>query len=199
MKPFYRLCHSILYVFLKFYCRLKTYGVENVPKEGGVIIASNHIGAGDPPFVGGGINRESYFLAKKELFKNFLLGALIKNLNAIPVDRSILDQRALEQAERALKSGKALILFPEGTRSKTGEIGKGKPGVGLLARRMVVPVVPAHIENSRGFMKLPFSGRRLIIKYGPALDAKWIESLPDNKEGYRKIAEELMIRIRALA
>ncbi|OGC89599.1 MAG: hypothetical protein A2W25_14495 [candidate division Zixibacteria bacterium RBG_16_53_22] len=177
---------------------MKTYGVENVPAKGGVIIASNHVAGGDPPFIGGGIKRESYFLAKKELFRNFFLRTLIESLNAIPVDRSVLDQRAIEAAERALRNGKALILFPEGTRSKTGEIGKGKPGIGLLARRAVVPIVPAYIQNSGAFLKLPFTGRRLIISYGCPIDSAWIASVPDSKEGYRQIAEEVMTHIRAL-
>jgi 1-acyl-sn-glycerol-3-phosphate acyltransferase len=178
---------------------MKTIGVENVPREGGAIIASNHIAGGDPPFIGGGINRESYFLAKKELFKHFFLRTLIRNLNAIPVDRSLLDQRAIEAAEGALRSGKVLILFPEGTRSKTGEIGKGKPGIGLLARKALVPIIPAYIKNSKGFLKLPFTRRRLTIKYGGCIEAAWIESLPENKEGYRLIAEEVMSRVKALA
>ncbi len=198
MKPFYRICHIILRIFLKTYCRMKTYGVENVPGSGGVIIASNHIGGGDPPFVGTGIKRESYFLAKKELFKNIFLRTLIKNLNAIPVDRSTLDQRAMEMAQKALDSGKVLILFPEGTRSRTGAIGKGKPGIGLMAKRAKVPIVPAHISNSRSFFKLPFTGRRLIIKYGSPVKTEWLETVPDTKEGYRLIAEEVMKRIKAL-
>lgn len=198
MRIFYRICHTALFIFLKVYCRMKTFGLDNVPQKGGVIIASNHIAGGDPPFIGGGIKRESYFLAKKELFENFFLRNLIGNLNSIPVDRSVLDQRAIEAAEKALKNGNVLILFPEGTRSKTGELGKGKPGIGLLARRAVVPIVPAYIQNSKGFLRLPFTGRRLLIKYGSPIDAAWIGSIPDTKDGYRRIAEEVMTRIKAL-
>ena len=198
MRIYYRICHTALFIFLKVYCKMKTSGVGNVPRKGGVIIASNHIAGGDPPFVGGGIKRESYFLAKKELFKNFFLRNLIGSLNSIPVDRSVLDQRAIDAAERALRNGNVLILFPEGTRSRTGELGKGKPGIGLLARRVVVPIVPAYIRNSKGFLRLPFTGRRLLIEYGSPIEAAWIASVPDTKDGYRQIAEEVMRRIRAL-
>jgi 1-acyl-sn-glycerol-3-phosphate acyltransferase len=138
------------------------------------------------------------FLAKKELFKNPLLAVLLRNLNSIPVDRSILDQSAVQSAEKALRSGMGLVVFPEGTRSKTGRLGRGKPGVGLLARRILVPIVPAHIENSKGFLKLPISERRLIIRFGKPIPTSWIESMPDTKEGYRLIAEELMKRIAEL-
>jgi 1-acyl-sn-glycerol-3-phosphate acyltransferase len=104
----------------------------------------------------------------------------------------------MQAAEKALRAGNVLILFPEGTRSRTGNLGKGKPGVGLLARRAGVPIVPAHIENSRGFLKLPFSRRRLIIKYGSPLSVDWVASFPESKEGFRRMADELMGYIKAL-
>jgi 1-acyl-sn-glycerol-3-phosphate acyltransferase len=198
MKLLYRLCWLIIRGFLKFYCRLKVKGVENVPLESGVIIASNHIGAGDPPFIGSCIKRELYFLAKKELFENIFLRILIRNLNAVPVDRSILDKKAIAVTEEALGKGYGLILFPEGTRSPTDTLRRGKPGVGLLARKAMVPIVPAYIENSRGFLKLPFSGKRLKITFGAPISRKQIEEYPDSNEGYRAISEELMSRIGEL-
>jgi 1-acyl-sn-glycerol-3-phosphate acyltransferase len=198
MKPLYRFCWLILRLYMHLFCRLKIEGTENVPLSGAVIVAANHIAGADPPFIGSCINREFHYLAKKELFRNYLLRALISNLNAIPVNRSILDQGALRAAESALKGGSGLILFPEGTRSKSGELRKGKPGVGLLARRIMVLVVPAYIENSRGFASLLFRGRRLIVRFGEPLSAEHIGGFPDNKEGYRAITEEIMSRIARL-
>jgi 1-acyl-sn-glycerol-3-phosphate acyltransferase len=198
MKPFYRICWLILRFYMSVFCRLKIEGAKNVPRKGGVIIAANHIGAADPPFIGTCINREFHFLAKKELFKNFFLRTLIRNLNAIPVDRATLDQSALGGAEEALKRGYGLILFPEGTRSKSGELRKGKPGVGLLARRIMIPVVPAYIENSRGFATLVFKGKRLKVKFGEVLSSETIGAFPDDKDGYRAVTEEIMNRIGRL-
>jgi 1-acyl-sn-glycerol-3-phosphate acyltransferase len=199
MKPFYKLCWLILRVYLRLFCKLKIDGVENVPLTGAVIIAANHIGAADPPIVGTCVKRELYFLAKKELFKGIFMRTLISNLNSIPVNRSILDQRALQAAEDALRRGYGLILFPEGTRSRTGELRKGKPGVGLLARRVMVPIIPAYVENSRGFLTLVFKWKRLKVRFGEPLDINWIASFPDDKEGYRAITEQLMSRIARLS
>jgi 1-acyl-sn-glycerol-3-phosphate acyltransferase len=193
------MCWIILRLYLMICCKLRIHGLWNVPPQGGVIIASNHIGAGDPPFVGTCLNRELFYLAKKELFRNIFLRILIRNLNAIPVNRSILDQKALQASKEALQRGYGLILFPEGTRSRSGELRKGKPGVGLLARKALVPVVPAYIENSRGFAGLLFSNRRLEVTFGEPISREWIESLPENNSGYRAIAEEVMARIQNLS
>lgn len=198
MKPLYRICWLILRVYMRVFCKLKIEGVENVPKQGGVIVASNHIGAADPPFIGTCVNREFHFLAKKELFRNFFLRTLITNLNSIPVDRAVLDQRALRTAEEALKKGYGLILFPEGTRSRSGELAKGKPGVGLLARRALVPIIPASIENSKGFATLFLSSRRLRVRFGEPLGIDLLASYPDDNDGYRAITEVVMARIRQL-
>jgi 1-acyl-sn-glycerol-3-phosphate acyltransferase len=198
VKPFYRICWIIVRSFLVLYCRLRTKGKENIPSKGSFIIASNHIAAGDPPFVGSSLEREVYFLAKRELFQNPLLRTLITNLNAIPVNRGIFDRNALVRSEEILRKGFGLILFPEGTRSRTGEPGRGKPGIGMLARHAMVPVVPAYIENSKRFLRLPFTGKRLVISYGKPLTPEWLSRTSDDKNGYRAIVAEVMERIRLL-
>ncbi len=198
MKPLYRAVWIILRIYLKIFCRLKVIGEKNMPLTGGVILASNHIAAGDPPFLGTSARRMFFFMAKKELFKNFFLRTLITALNSIPINRGIFDHQALERSEKVLRDGYGLILFPEGTRSKTGELGKGKPGVGMLARKALVPVVPAYIQNSRGFYKLLFNGRRLIVRFGSPITPEWLASQSDHKDGYRAISAEFMRRIAIL-
>ncbi len=198
MKPFYGICWIIIRTFLVLYCRLRINGKENIPSEGGVIIASNHIAAGDPPFVGSSLGREVYFLAKRELFKNPILRTLIKNLNAIPVNRGVFDRNALVRSEEILQKGFGLILFPEGTRSKTGELGRGKPGIGMLARHAMVSIVPAYIENSNRFLRLPFTGKRLVISFGKPLTPEWLSETSNDKDGYKAIVAEVMERIRLL-
>jgi len=198
MKLLYKACWLIIRVYLRLFCKLQIEGVDNVPLKGAVIIAANHIAAGDPPFIGACVKRECYFLAKRELFQNYFLGKLLSKINSIPVKRGVLDRTALNTAEEALRNGKGLILFPEGTRSRSGVIGKGKPGVGLLARQILVPIVPAYIENSRGFLTLVFKLKRLKVRFGEPLTTDWVASFPDDKEGYRAIARELMDRIRRL-
>ncbi len=198
MKPLYRICWVIIRSFLVLYCRLRTEGKDNIPSEGGFIIASNHIAAADPPFLGSSLDREVYYLAKRELFRNPLLGTLIKNVNAIPVNRGIFDRSALARSEEILQKGVGLVLFPEGTRSKTGELGRGKPGIGMLARHAMVPVVPTYIQNSRHFLRLPFTGKRLLISFGRALTPEWLSTTSNDKDGYRTIVKEVMERIRLL-
>jgi 1-acyl-sn-glycerol-3-phosphate acyltransferase len=198
VKLFYRLCWLLVRIFLAVYCRLRTSGMENIPEEGGFILASNHIAAGDPPFLGAAIGREMYFLAKKELFKNPMLGLLIRNLNAIPVDRGVFDRRALSLSLQKLRGGFGLILFPEGTRSKTGKLGRGKPGIGMLALEAGVPIVPARIENSRKFLRLPFSGKRLIMRFGSPIPPGFLARFENSKEGYRALVQEVMDRIGLL-
>lgn len=189
---------TLLRVFLRLYCRIKIVGAANVPRQGGIILASNHIGAGDPFFVGTCVRREFKFMAKQELFRNFFVGNLIERLNAFPVNRGILDPKALQTAYDTLHVGYGLILFPEGTRSKTGELRKGKPGVGLLARRVMVPIVPAYIENSRGFWGIPFSLRRMKVIFGEPIPSARVEGFPDTNDGYRALSEELMLKIGEL-
>ena len=198
MNLYYRIVWNILQVFMVVYCRRKVKGAENIPVSGGVIFASNHIAGGDPPFIGSAINREVYFLAKKELFKNVFLRLLISSLNSIPVNRGVFDRSALVTVETILKKGYGLILFPEGTRSKTGELGKGKPGIGMMARTVMVPIVPVYIENSMGFLSIPFSRRRLKVSFGKPLTPDILAGYPDDKEGYRAIVAEVMQRIGQL-
>ena len=198
MSPFYRLCWILIRGFMILFCRLKIVGIDNVPKTGGIILASNHIAAVDPPFLGSAINRKLFYMAKKELFGNFILGPLIKRVNAIPVDRGVFDRNALQKSKEILNNGDGLIMFPEGTRSKTGNLGKAKPGIGILARSVMVPIVPAYIHNSTNLYKLIITGRRLIIGFGEPIGTEWIKRVNDDKDGYRAIAAEVMARIRRL-
>jgi 1-acyl-sn-glycerol-3-phosphate acyltransferase len=180
------------------FCRLRIVGIENVPKTGAMILASNHISAVDPPFLGSTLNRPLFYMAKKELFRNFILGPLIKRLNTVPVDRGVFDRNALQRSLQILKGGDGLIMFPEGTRSRSGKLGKGKPGIGMLAKSASVPIVPAYIHNSKIFHKLLITGRRLIIGFGEPIGVEWIRSVKDEKEGYRRITAEVMERIGKL-
>lgn len=198
MKLFYKFVWYVVHYFMVVFCRLKVIGADNVPEEGGVILASNHISAIDPPLMGIAVRRTAYFMAKKELFKIFLVGFIIKNLNAIPVNRGVFDKSALKKSEEVLENGFALIMFPEGTRSRTGKLGKGKPGIGLLARLAVVPIVPIYIQNSQEFHKLFLTGRRLTIRYGKPISREWVKSVPDDKDGFRAIAGKVMERIAKL-
>jgi len=127
---------------------LKVYGVEHVPLSGGMLLASNHQSYLDPVLLGVQLPRPLSFFAKSELFENRYFGWLIRNLNAFPVRLGGGDVGAVKETIRRLQDGHALNLYPEGSRTETGEIGPMLPGIALVVRRAGVPVVPAVIDGS---------------------------------------------------
>ena len=198
MNFLYRFCWIVIRSFMVLFCRLKILGAENIPATGGMILASNHVSAVDPPFLGSSVKRPLYFMAKKELFSTFILGPMIKRLNAFPVNRAIFDKSAMKKSLEILKGGGALIMFPEGTRSKNGQLGKAKPGIGMLARSAMVPVLPAYIHNSGKSYFAFLTGRRLIIRFGEPIRESMLGRVPDDKNGFREIAGQVMERIASL-
>jgi 1-acyl-sn-glycerol-3-phosphate acyltransferase len=177
----------------------KVYGWEHVPPEGPCIIASNHINLIDPPFLGTAVHREVGFVAKQELFRFFPLRWLISSLNAMPLRRQGGDAAAVKMIMRKLEQGYAMVMFPEGTRSRTDDFLPPKPGVGMIARRMLVPVVPAYIEGTNRRLGDILSGRcRLLARFGPPVLPETLARYSDEKEGYQEISRLVMDRIIGL-
>lgn len=143
--------------------RCKVFGIENIPTSGGVIIAANHLSFWDPPLAATYVPRYVHFMAKEELFKIPLLGTVIKNLYAFPVKRGAADRSAIRNSIQLLKDDKCLGLFPEGTRSKNGTVGKAEPGVALIAIKAGVPVVPTAVIGTNKIFG-PFE-----VRYGKAM------------------------------
>jgi len=186
---------SIFRIIAAFIFRVKIIGRENIPEQGGFILASNHISYYDPPLVGCCIKREVYFFAKRELFGFKPFGWILREVNARPVNRAGVDRAAIESAVAILKSGNGLTVFPEGTRSKTKDFLPVKPGIGMIARQAEVPIVPAYIHGTNQLWNC-FTGRtRLSVSYGEPISAEWIRSQDMTKEGYLAIADEIMGRI----
>lgn len=175
-------------IFYPLY-RIKVIGKENIPKTGPVIICSNHISNLDPPVIGITSPREIHFMAKEELFERPMLNKLLTAINAFPVKRGIGDRNALRKGLHVLQDGKTLGLFPEGTRSKTGELGKPLAGVGFFALRSDAVVIPCAIKGSYK----PF--QRLTVIYGEPMN---MEQLRQNKTSAKVTAEEIMKSIQAL-
>lgn len=143
-------------------------GREHVPKSGGVIVASNHISFWDPPLVGTAAVRELHFLAKEELFRTPILGPLIRGYNAIPIRRGVADLSGLTKAMDVLRAGHALIMFPEGTRNRSGTLNAARPGVGMLAVSTDAQIVPTYIEGSHRPGKWMFRLGKLRVAFGPS-------------------------------
>ncbi|MGH8014912.1 MAG: lysophospholipid acyltransferase family protein [Candidatus Zixiibacteriota bacterium] len=188
---FFRIVATIVF-------RVKIKGAENIPREGGFILASNHISYYDPPLVGCCISREVYFFAKRELFRFKPFGAILLRVNARPVNRAGVDRAAIETAIEILKSGNGLTVFPEGTRSKTNEFLPVKPGIGMIARLGAAPIIPAYIHGTNQLWNCLIGRTRLSVSYGEPISREWVGSQPESKEGYLVIADEIMSRIKGL-
>ncbi len=190
---FLRLVERLLFGF-------RIYGAEKVPRTGGVIIASNHISYNDPPVVGSAVPRELHFLAKEELFRNPVFGALIRYYNAMPVRRATGDIAALKKAVRVLKEGKAMIMFPEGTRSLSGRFLKPKPGMGMIASRANAAVVPTYVSGTNDLRAALMRKRPLVVRFGePFRPAEIRSRCGGDRESYMAISTEAMRRIVELA
>ncbi|MCK4404796.1 MAG: 1-acyl-sn-glycerol-3-phosphate acyltransferase [candidate division Zixibacteria bacterium] len=198
MRTHYYIACLIIKLILKIFWRFKRIGAEHIPKSGGVIIASNHVAYVDPPFLGAVTPRELFYLAKAELFSNALFGWLIGKYNAIPVSRGAFDRRAITRAVELLKEGKALLLFPEGTRSRDGKFLEPKLGLGKIALEAGVPIVPAYIHNSGDLFTSFLRRKRLVIGFEAPIRRSFLERLPKDKEGYRSIGQEIMKKIGML-
>lgn len=124
------------------------YGRHHVPREGGVILAANHQSFLDPALIGIGLDREIDFMARATLFRNPAFRALIVACNAFPVERDSGDVKGVKEALRRLQAGRALVVFPEGTRTRDGLVAPMKGGIRLLAERAAVPIVPVLVEGA---------------------------------------------------
>ncbi len=192
----YRLIRLLLQNVIPTVFRVRVFGQENVPKRGGVLIASNHQSYLDPVLIGIGVHRPVTYMARAALFRIPIFGKLIYSLNAFPIKRARLDPGGMREAERRLKDGWQLLLFPEGTRTRDGSIGRVRPGFGLLAMRADVPVVPVAIHGAfeawpRG--RLIPRPARVSVAFGRAISPEEVRSL-----GPRALAEKVGSDMREL-
>ncbi|MGH2331899.1 lysophospholipid acyltransferase family protein [Thermoanaerobacter mathranii] len=190
---FYYIAKIIVRTIIKVIFKIEIKGLENIPKKGPVIICSNHISFLDPPVIGALLNRRIYFMAKEELFKNPFLRLLLgTGLGAFPVKRGTADLSAIKTALTYLKKGKAIGIFPEGTRSKTGQLQKAEPGVAMLAIKGNAPVVPIAIKGRYGLFS------KIIINIGKPMNFdKYANSRLSSQQLF-VIGEEIMKEIAKL-
>jgi 1-acyl-sn-glycerol-3-phosphate acyltransferase len=178
------------------------HGREHVPRTGGLIVASNHISFYDPPLIGTAAVRELHFLAKEELFRSPVLGPLITYFNSIPIRRGMADLSGLHRAMEVLRAGHALIVFPEGSRMRDGELHPGRPGVGMLAVNTDALILPCFISGSDRPNQWFWKRGTLSVSFGPA--RTWREMAgagadePAGRALYQSVADGVMRDITAL-
>ena len=190
----------MLYGFLRFVFRLifyilfraRVYGRENIPAEGAVILAANHASNIDPPLMASLIDRPVSYMAKIELFENPIFGAAIRRCHAFPVKRGESDRGAIKAAVTVLKEERVLGLFPEGTRSKTGELQKAEAGVALIAAMTGAPIVPVAILNTHRIFANGGLLPQLRIMYGQPIS---FQGDRKSKEALDAFSAEIMAHI----
>lgn len=202
MKQFYRNCRAALAGWFYSFNDLKVHGANHVPVEGPFLLACNHASFLDPPVFAVACPRELHFFARNTLWKGYF-GTLISSLNAIPIDRnSERDLQSFRRVFAALKEGGSLLVFPEGTRTPDGELHAGKKGIGMIACRAQVPVVPARIFGSYEMwsrhQKLPRLTADLGVSFGPPIPVAEYDPGKTDSQRYDIAAARIMDGISKL-
>ena len=191
------LCRPLARALARFWFGLELRGTENIPAVGPVIITPNHQTYADPPLVTIPIRRRVYYMAWSRLFRIPGLGWLIRRLRAFPVEIDAADPRATREAVRVLEAGHALMIFPEGARSRDGTVGRFKPGAFRLAASLGVPVLPVTISGGHECWPpgrvLPRRGKVTITDHPLVAPDR---PLPP-REAARKLAEQVRAVVAA--
>jgi 1-acyl-sn-glycerol-3-phosphate acyltransferase len=184
---------GVIGTFTRSMMRLKSYGRERVPREGGGVLALNHFSYADPPAIGVLCPRRIVFVAKVELHGVPGFGELLRAHGALAVRRGESDREALRLMRETVRNNDLLGLFVEGTRQKTGVPGEAKPGAALVAIQEGVPVVPAAIHGSQHWAwgKWP----PISVAFGEPMR---FDEFPRNSKGYRQATDEIEAEIRRL-
>jgi 1-acyl-sn-glycerol-3-phosphate acyltransferase len=194
--------YFVRYFLLRLYARLEATGIDNLPRQGPIIVASNHLNDADPGILATRIPRRLVFMTKDELFHVPGLAQFLRMYGAFPVRRNEADLAALRRSNETLKRGLALVLFPEGTRAGSrANLGEAWPGAALIAMRNHVPIVPVAITGSQDlamplmFLR-PFRRRKVTLTIGKpfVLD----EPARVNTAAARAGIEVIMTQIAAL-
>lgn len=173
IRSLYRSCILGIGRFLAF-VYLKEYvveGSENVPKDGGLIVASNHLNNADPPFLARALGRPPIFMAKREMHNLPVFGLAFRAWGTFPVRRGEIDRTALRTAVELVDNGELLLMFPEGTRSRDAKLARGKAGTAMIALRTGAPVLPVAVTGTEGikwpaFFLKPRSVERIKVVIG---------------------------------
>lgn len=207
MNPVYFFGWCCYRAFFCLYCRWRVCNPERVPVEGPVILASNHASFLDPPLVGAGLRRGINYLARENLFRFPVMGWVLRQWGVVPVDREGGGAKGLKAILGRLLDGGAIILFPEGTRTRDGKLQPARSGIGLTVIKSTAPVVPVRVfgtfEAYGRLMRLP-RPRPVAVKYGWPMKFEQLRaegktcSKARLKDIYQQVADEIMAAISKL-
>jgi 1-acyl-sn-glycerol-3-phosphate acyltransferase len=202
MQWVYGFCHYWIRVVYDMAFRGEVVGLEHLPRTGGFLLAANHASFIDPPMIGCQIPRQIAYFARKTLWRGGFASWWLDTVGTIPVDRDGgQDISAIKRVLKALREERALILFPEGTRTPDGHFQPAKPGVGFIACKTQVPVVPVRIVGSfEAFGKgRPLRlGTPVTIVFGPPLAPSDYDDRKAGKERAQVASDRIMAAIRRL-
>ena len=179
--------------------RFELEGIENVPAVGPLIIASNHLGLADPPILGAVIPREIVFMAKEELFRyGPLVSYFVRSYGAFPVKRGRPAVRAVREALDVLSKDKAIVIFPEGQRSRTGKLKEPFPGAAAIALASGAPVLPVGISGTEVMDKFYWVFRRPRVRVNIGRPFYPGRTGQPGKLELRAVTDDIMERIARL-
>jgi 1-acyl-sn-glycerol-3-phosphate acyltransferase len=193
----YEFVRSILTVPTIVTYRARAIGVENVPLSGPVILTPNHFSQMDHFFAAVYLQRKVQFMAKSQLFKNPAVKYIFKHGGVFPVRRGHHDEESFITAETILDRGGTLLMYAEGGRSRTGDLGEPKRGIGKIALESGVPVVPVAIHGSahvRGWRRLRFP--KVTIQFGEPLT--FPAKAEPSRDEQQQVANQIFDRVRAM-
>ncbi len=199
-RAVYRWGQRLTCLFCKTFGRLEAHGVHHIPREGGVLLVSNHVSFLDPVIVGSAASREVHFMARSNAFDIPGLGKLIAVYNAYPVNRGAPDLKALRNTISLLKNGNVVLIFPEGTRSTDGQLGTARDGASFIAHRAGVPTLPVYHQGAERM--LPRNSKRLrrtqlTVTFGTPLELQ-TEGFETKREMYQQMGRQMMQAIADL-
>lgn len=206
MTLIYYFCYTLSGIVARLFFSFRIIHPERMVEEGPLIVASNHQSYFDPPLAGICSKRAVYYLARKTLLDVPLLGKLLPRINVIPVDRDGNDMSALKTIIRLVRSGNAVVLFPEGTRSPDGLLQKGKQGIGLIIAKSRAPVQPvrifgAHEAFPKGSGKITANPITVIVGQPIRFTPEELDPAScggDERALYQRLSDRVMEAIAAL-